>query len=47
MQTYGGIFRNSNVEFLGAFSINLDVTSALSSELIEAMVVIEIAHHKH
>lgn len=32
--TYGGIFRNANVEFLGAFSINLGVTSALSSELI-------------
>jgi len=42
----GGIFRNSDSDFLGAFSINLGVTSALNSELIGAMVAIKIAHVK-
>jgi len=43
----GGIFRNSEADFLGAFSINLGVTSTLNSELIAAMVAIEIAHAKN
>ena len=43
----GGIFRNAETDFLGAFSINLGVTSALNSELIAAMVAIEIAHAKN
>jgi ribonuclease HI len=43
----GGIYKNANADFLGAFSINLGVTSALSSELIGAMMAIEIAHQKN
>lgn len=46
MAACGGLFRDANANFLGAFSINLGVTSALCSELIAAMVAIEIANHK-
>ena len=41
----GGIYRNANADFLGA--INLGVTSALNSELIAAMLAIEIAKLKN
>jgi len=41
---YGGIFRNSSSDFLGGFAINLGVSTALCSELIGAMVAIEIAY---
>jgi len=47
MATCGGIFRNADANFLGAFSINLGVTTALNSELVAAMVAIEIAKFKH
>lgn len=40
----GGIFRDVNSEFLGAFTINIGIASALNAELIGAMVAIEIAH---
>jgi len=43
----GGLFRDANSNFLGAFSVNLGFTSALCSELIAAMVAIEIANQKH
>lgn len=46
MASCGGLFRNSNSDFLGAFAVNLGRTTALCSELIGAMVAIEIAHHK-
>jgi len=42
----GGLFRNANSDFLGAFSINLGITSALCVELIGVMVAIEIDAHK-
>ena len=42
----GGIYRNSNSDFIGAFAINLGVTTTLCAELIGAMVSIEIAHKK-
>ena len=47
MAACGGIFRNSDADFLVAFSVNLGVSTALHSELIAAMVVIEIAHVKN
>jgi len=43
----GGIFRNSDADLLGAFSVNLGVSTALHSELIAAMLAIEIAHVKN
>jgi len=43
----GGIYRNANAYFLGAFAINLRVTSALNWELIAAMLAIEIANLKN
>ena len=43
----GGIFRNSNSDFLGVFAINIGQTSALNAELIGAMVAIELAHLKN
>lgn len=42
----GGLFRNANSEFLGAFAINIGLSSALLAELIGAMVAIEVAYHK-
>jgi len=42
----GGIYRNADSEFLGAFAINIGNTSALNAELIGAMVAIELAHLK-
>jgi len=43
----GGMFRNADADFLGAFSVNLGVSTALHFELIAAMVAIEIAHVKN
>ena len=40
----GGIFRDVNSDFLGAFAINLGIGSALNAELIGAMVAIEVAY---
>ena len=40
----GGLFRNSSSDFIGGFAVNLGVSSALCSELIGAMLAIEIAH---
>jgi len=42
----GGLFRNSSSNFIGGFAVNLGVSSALCSELIGAMLAIEIAHKK-
>jgi len=42
----GCLFRNANSEFLGAFAINIGLSSALLAELIGAMVAIEVAYHK-
>jgi len=39
----GGFYRNFNSDFIGGFAINLGVTTALCSELIAAMVAIEVA----
>ena len=41
------MFRNADADFLGAFSVNLGVSTALHFELIAAMVAIEIAHVKN
>ena len=46
MAACGGLFRSDDSELLGAFAVNLGLTSAIFSELIRAMVAIEIAHHK-
>lgn len=43
----GGIFTNSDSDFLGAFAINIGQCSALNAELIGAMVAIELAHVHH
>ena len=40
----GGVFRNSSSNFLGAFAVNLGTSNALCSEIIGAMLAIEIAH---
>lgn len=40
----GGIFRDANADFLGAFAVHLGKGSALNAELIGAMVAIEVAH---
>lgn len=42
----GGLFRNSSSVFIGGFAVNLGITTALCSELIAAMLAIEIAHKK-
>jgi ribonuclease HI len=42
----GGLFRNSNASFLGAFASNLGINTSLNSELIGAMLAIEIANSK-
>jgi len=42
----GGLFRNSSSVFIGGFAVNLGITSALCSELVGAMLAIEIAHKK-
>ncbi|PNX74366.1 ribonuclease H [Trifolium pratense] len=42
----GGVFRNSEAIFCGAFAINLGVQSSLFAELMGAMLAIEIAHQK-
>jgi ribonuclease HI len=42
----GGIFRDSNADFIGAFAFNLGTTNSLSAELHGAMFAIEIAAHK-
>jgi ribonuclease HI len=42
----GGIFRNSNAEFLGAFAYNLGISNSLCAELNGAMYAVEIAHRK-
>ncbi|KAK2403171.1 hypothetical protein QL285_052632 [Trifolium repens] len=41
----GGIFRNSEANFCGAFAINLGTQSSFVAELMGAMLAIEIAHH--
>jgi len=41
-----GIFRNSNVEFLGAFAYNMGITNSLVVELNEAMFAIEMARQR-
>ncbi|GAU48946.1 hypothetical protein TSUD_285350 [Trifolium subterraneum] len=40
----GGIFRNAEAIFKGAFAINLGIQSSLFAELMGAMIAIEIAH---
>ncbi|GAU51353.1 hypothetical protein TSUD_413010 [Trifolium subterraneum] len=43
----GGIFRNSEADFMCAFADNLGVGSAFNAELIGAMNTIELANSKH
>ena len=43
----GGIFRNSNFDFLGAFASNLGLNNSLNAELTGAMFAIEIAYQKN
>jgi ribonuclease HI len=40
----GGVFRNSQAIFCGAFAVNLGIQSSLFAELLGAMLAIEIAH---
>jgi hypothetical protein len=42
----GGIFRNSDSCFLGAYSYNLDISSSLNAELVGAMLAIETTFNK-
>lgn len=42
----GGIYRNSNANFLGAFACNLSNSNSLDAELNGAMLAIELAHQK-
>lgn len=44
--SYGGIFRNSEANFLGAFACNLGISNSLTAELNGAMLAIEIASQK-
>ncbi|GAU30172.1 hypothetical protein TSUD_311230 [Trifolium subterraneum] len=43
----GGIFRNSEADFMCAFADNLGVGSAFNAELIGALNAIELANSKH
>jgi ribonuclease HI len=43
----GGLFRNADFEFLGAFAINLGFNLTLNDELVGAMTAIEIAFSKN
>jgi len=42
----GGIFRDKNADFLGAFAYNLGISNSLIAELNGAMFAIELAHHR-
>jgi ribonuclease HI len=42
----GGIFRNSEANFCGAFAYNLGIQSSLYAEIMGAILAIELAHHK-
>lgn len=42
----GGIYRNNNVEFMGAFAYNLGNANSLVAEVNGAMFAIELAHQK-
>ncbi|GAU14007.1 hypothetical protein TSUD_168320 [Trifolium subterraneum] len=42
----GGIFRNADSTFLGAYALNLGVSTSLNDELIGAMLAIETAASK-
>lgn len=42
----GGVFRNSEVDFLGAFACNLRISNSLIAGLQGAMFAIEIAFQK-
>ncbi|KAK2361038.1 hypothetical protein QL285_086244 [Trifolium repens] len=46
LSSCGGIFRNSDALFLGAFSFNLGISSSLNAELVGAMIAIETAVNK-
>jgi ribonuclease HI len=46
LSSCGGIFRNSDALFLGAFSFNLGISSSLNAELVGAMLAIETAVNK-
>lgn len=43
MASFGGIFRDSNDHFHGAFSFNVDVPSALDIEVLAVIEVIRVA----
>ena len=42
----GGIFRNSNANFLGAFADNLGIANSFCADLHGAMIAIEFAFHR-
>ena len=42
----GGIFRDKNADFLGAFAYNLGISNSLVAELNATMFAIELAHHR-
>jgi ribonuclease HI len=42
----GGIFRNVDSSFLGAYAFNIGVSTSLKAELIGAMIAIETAAFK-
>jgi ribonuclease HI len=46
LSSCGGIFRNSEAAFIGAFACNLGISNSLSAELHGAMFAIEIASQK-
>jgi ribonuclease HI len=46
LSSCGGIFRNSDALFVGAFSFNLGISSSLNAELVDARIAIETAVNK-
>jgi ribonuclease HI len=42
----GGLFRDANSSFLGAFAFNIGISNSLNAELIGAMIAIETAASK-
>jgi ribonuclease HI len=44
--TCGGIFRNADSSFLGAYAFNIGVSTSLKAELLGAIIAIETAANK-